>query len=322
MRTFYGLRQPQIVLFNGKLANFNNILSFSEKIEEEYDLARVNSQFKVMAATLHDDINQDSESDEEEDPEGRSQTSFFPSFSPWGNEPLGHSRPFYYQQEGAYSQRPSAFQNLDFDIPKYKSYKPESYRSRAAASSAASSESTETHGLLGSGNFGVISGGTFYNDNDKEAASTYTEGDDFFYQNGHGRPSFYYGGGGGGGGGGNPKPRKQEQFADFKDFADINAPSNPAYSQFVVVYMNQNDTNGEAVPVVKPKPKNIIESLALLDLETPSTTTSTETPPTKKLSKSKRKLAALLPEKKWTKKMSKRKQELARELNEPMLALS
>lgn len=278
-------------------------------MEEDYNLARVNSDFRAMIR--HKEYQESKDQDEasqEQDSDGQ---TFFPSFSPWNSEPLGHSRPFYYQQEGAYSQRPSAFQNLDFDIPKYKSYKSDAFKSRA--SSAASSESSETHGLLGSGNFGVISGGTFYNDNDKEAASTYTEGDDFFYQNGHGRPSFYYGGGG------NPKPRKQEQFANFRDFADINQPSSPAYSQFVVVYTNQNGTK-EAV--LKPKPKNIIESLALLDLEAPSTTTSTETPPTKKLSKSKRKLAMLLPEKKWTRKTNKRKQELAKELNEPMLALS
>lgn len=35
------------------------------------------------------------------------QNSFYPSYSSYQNQPLGHSRPFYYsQQEAAYSQRP------------------------------------------------------------------------------------------------------------------------------------------------------------------------------------------------------------------------
>lgn len=252
--------------------------------------------------------------------------SFFPSFSPFGSQPLGHSRPFFFQQEGAYSQRPSAYQQQlgSFEIPKFKGYKPpDAFKSRAAAS-----ESKETHGLLGSGNFGVISGGTFYNDNDKEAAgsSNYDSSDDFssFYQNGHGRPSFYFGRAS------NPKPQKhQEQFANFRDFADINTPSSPAYSQYVVVYVNKNGTK-EIVVQPKSKPKNIIERLALLDLEAPSTTSTTESPPTKKISKSKRKLAALLPEKKKrVKKTGSEKDkenaeqvEQSKDLSEPLLALS
>lgn len=262
---------------------------------------------------------EDSSVSDSEDVEVGSQT-FFPSFSPFGNQPLGHSRPFFFQQEGAYSQRPSAYhQQISFDVPKFGGFKDDVFKSN---SRAASSEKKETHaGLLGSGNFGVISGGTFYNDNDKEA-STYggRDSDDFssYYSNAHGRPSFYFGGAS------NPKPQKQEQFANFRDFADINTPASPAFSHFVVVYVNKNGTIVEPPAKQIVKPKNIIESLALLDLETTTTTTS-EAPPTKKISKSKRKLALLPPEKKKKIKKSEVTKDTASEskhLNEPLLALS
>lgn len=256
-----------------------------------------------------------------EDAEAGGQT-FFPSFSPFGSQPLGHSRPFFFQQEGAYSQRPSAYQQqLSFEVPKFPGFKTDVFKTRAAPS-----EKKETHGLLGSGNFGVISGGTFYNDNEKEGTSNNygRDSDEFgsYYSNSHGRPSFYFGGAS------NPKPQKHaEQFANFRDFADINTPASPAYSHFVVVYVNKNGTIVE--PPVKQtiKPKNIIESLALLDLEPPTTTTTSEAPPTKKLSKSKRKLALLPPAKKWKIKKSSgiSKDDVATEskhLNEPLLALS
>lgn len=264
------------------------------------------------------ELQEEKSSDDSKDAEAGGQT-FFPSFSPFGNQPLGHSRPFFFQQEGAYSQRPSAYQQqLSFEVPKFGGFKNEVFKSRAAAPS----EKKETHGLLGSGNFGVISGGTFYNDNDKEATS-YAGGrdnDDFssYYSNAHGRPSFYFGGAS------NPKPQKQEQFANFRDFADINTPASPAFSHFVVVYVNKNGTIVEPPAKQIIKPKNIIESLALLDLEVPTTTTTSEAPPTKKVSKSKRKLALLPPEKKKIKKSEINKEIPAesKHLNEPLLALS
>lgn len=62
-------------------------------------------------------------------------------------------------------------------------------------------------------------------------------------------------------------------------------------------------------------PKNIIESLAILDSQ------PVEDIPEKKLSKSKRKLAALHPEKKHNAKLLK-KEKLLKELIDPLLALS
>lgn len=176
----------------------------------------------------------------------------------------------------------------------------------------------------------ISSGGTFYSDNDKEGSSYPGGGgrdsDEFssYYSNAHGRPSFFFGAS-------NPKPQKhQEQFANFRDFADINTPPSPAFSHFVVVYVNKNGTLVEA-PKQKPqqrraKPKNIIESLALLDLEEPTTTaatTTTEVAPTKKMSKSKRKLALLPPAKKVRVKKSGAKESVQEVKHvEPLLALS
>ena len=235
-----------------------------------------------------------------EEPFKDSQT-FYPSYSAYQNPPLGHSRPpFYYQPEAAYSHRPSSAyqQHVGYDNgARLSGYKDSRYEDR----------SVDVNGVLGSGNFGVLKGGTFYNDND----DAYTFDDDYssYYQNGHGRQSFYNG---------NSRPQRYQQFENFKDFADINTPSNPAYSQFVIVYANKNDTKITVHP--KSRPKNIIERLAMLDLE-PSLTSTTEASPTKKLSKSKRKLALLKPDKKILR-TNKIKITLSKDLYEPLLALS
>lgn len=207
----------------------------------------------------------ESQATSSEEPMEGGQT-FYPSFSPFNHPPLGHSRPFLYQQEGAYSHRAAPYQQqVDYDsVSRYSGYnKGDNY-----------ARGSESAGLLGSGNFGVIRGGTFYNDNEESSNYDY---DPYFRHNGHGRPGFGYGG--------NPKPRQHQQFENFRDFADINVPSNPAYSQFVIVYANKNKTSD---PLPNNKPKNIIEHLQMLDLETTSTT---EAAPTKKLSKYKQKLA-------------------------------
>lgn len=228
--------------------------------------------------------------------------TFYPSFSPFENPPLGHSRPYYFQQEGAYSQRAvSPFQQqLSYDT--YRGGGGGGFTPNAAASS---------YGLLGSGNFGVIRGGTFFSDNDGES-SNFEQQFSPYYHNGHGRPSAYFGGVP------NPRPQQHEQFANFRDFADINTPS---YSQYVVVYANKNSSKHDDQSDKRIKgPKNIIEQLAMLDLEV--TTTTTEAP-TKKLSKSKRKLALLLPEKKLKRKqLEKTTTSSTIDLHEPLLALS
>ncbi|VEN58366.1 unnamed protein product [Callosobruchus maculatus] len=261
--------------------------------------------------------------DEDEDFHKTSSNSYLPSFSQFDIPPLGHSRPFYFNQETAYSQRSSPFENL-FDIPdKFSSdfskddflnprkQQPPPPPPQPQALQHQNTKKSEN--ILGSGNFGVIKGGTFYNDEDEH--SKY--GDFDFYHNGHGRPSYF------GNKPANSKPiHTTQQFANFKDFADINSPSVRQYSQYVVVYTNQNGTVATTEkPSEVKKPKNIIESLALLDLET---STTTEVTPTKKMSKSKRKLAQLLPEKKHKARLLKKEKEARenKDLNEPLLALS
>lgn len=77
-----------------------------------------------------------------------------------------------------------------------------------------------------------------------------------------------------------------------------------------MVYVNKNGTKQEETK----RPKNIIESLALLDTEAEI--------PMKKMSKSKAKLAKLLPEKKYKVKKSQKDKKVSRDLHEPLLALS
>lgn len=111
--------------------------------------------------------------------------------------------------------------------------------------------------ILGSGDFAVIRGGTFYPDNDKN--SQRFSSDEFFggfYNNGHGRPSAQ-----------SLKTKKpayypEDPFEHFTDFADINTGNDGAFSHYTVIYANKNLTKPS-----HPSPKNIFEQLQLLDLE-------------------------------------------------------
>lgn len=199
------------------------------------------------------------------------QNYFGPSFYR-NTPPLGHSRPYFASHEAG-GGRVGVGRSFDQSI-------------------------------LGSGDFGVIRGGTFYQEDDPPPRSSYESNEylGFYNNNGHGRPhdtpfapkSFY----------------PNEQFANFRDFADINTPTDPAYSQFVVVYANKNSTDSH------PNPKNIFEQLELLDKEKKE-----ELRKVKKdgLSKFKKKLASTKLEKKYKKKAVPK--ENASEI-EPLLALS
>lgn len=203
-----------------------------------------------------------------EDTRAPQQSLFPPSFFRNG-PPLGHSRPYAASQETA-----GRYGGRSFD-----------------------------QAILGSGDFGVIRGGTFYQDDDPPVRSSY-ESDEFlnyFTNNGHGRPHSAF----------VPKTfYPEEQFSNFRDFADINTPTDPAYSQFVVVYANKNSTDSH------PNPKNIIEQLQLLDKET---TDEQRKDKKNSISKFKKKLANTKLEKKYKKKSG------PKETNadfEPLLALS
>lgn len=192
---------------------------------------------------------------------------------------LGHSRPYY-----PVAQQPQHLEPIPAQYVQPRTYDQQ---------------------LLGSGDFGVIRGGTFYQDNDPPFRAGDTNDYYSYYLNGHGRPhsaNSYF----------QPQkynyPTTGDQFANFRDFADINAPGDPAYSQFVVVYANKNST------APHPNPKNIFEQLELLDKEV------TEKPirPIKpKFSKTKSKLAKTKTEKKYKKKLGPKDTDY-----EPLLALS
>lgn len=110
--------------------------------------------------------------------------------------------------------------------------------------------------LLGSGDFGILRGGTFYSD--EEQSYNNEESSDFYYgdaSNTHPVSStegfiqkYTY---------------PEEQFAQFRDFADLATPADSAFSQYVVVYAAKNSTSGRRYS----KPKNIFEQLQEIDKE-------------------------------------------------------
>ncbi|XP_030749391.1 uncharacterized protein LOC115877380 [Sitophilus oryzae] len=270
--------------------------------------------------------------------------SFARSYETYDHQPSGHSRPFVYntypQQEGAYSQRndPAFQQNVRFNPEgKYATYN-KGLKAKEEPATQASNDKLAS--LLGDGNFGVIQGGTFYAE--KSNYDSENGFDDFssYFRNGHGRPSYFYPS--------NPKAGQHAQFENFKDFADINTTPDRQYSQYVVVYMNKNGTrtstlakaenpteNNEQPPQekiniskdVNSRPRNILERLAMLDNDStqqkiivPSYDQGDviEIPPEKKISKSKRKLAKLLPEKKHKARLLQKE----KDMGETLLALS
>ncbi|XP_034946596.1 uncharacterized protein [Chelonus insularis] len=222
--------------------------------------------------------------------------NFFPSFA----ELIANHRLLYNDQQQRY--RPNRFLGGYFQ------------RDRSAPYQAASSSTKDTqHSLLGSGNFGVIRGGTYYSE-DKESESDYSIDDSSIYNPyysasvGRARANNYYK---------NPKPQSirsnADFFANFRDFADITAPPKSSFSHLSIVYANRNSTKEAAT-----EPRNIIETLRMLEQQEDDgfmdLTTTTEIPE-KKLSKGKRKLL----------KMKKYHEDKTRKFRinaEPLLALS
>ncbi|XP_046801652.1 uncharacterized protein LOC111685312 [Lucilia cuprina] len=193
--------------------------------------------------------------------------------------PLGHSRPYF-----PLSDAPI--------VPKYAEGRPEGNlgpglppNQRAAGFD---------HSILGSGDFGVIRGGTFY----PEEEMPYHPEDSIDFVQKYTYP--------------------EEQFAHFRDFADINTPVDTAFSHFVVVYQAKNSTK----PASHPHPKNIFEQLELLDKEKATEEKKLKKP--KHTSKSKTKLAKTkLQQKKYKKKATSSPTTVAKDIEEePLLALS
>ncbi|KAL4709451.1 hypothetical protein ACJJTC_019748 [Scirpophaga incertulas] len=239
---------------------------------------------------------------------GGSQT-LFPTFANLFENRQNNYR-FGFGNEGAYSQRPNSYRSL-LNYPLFGNYRNfEGFgKQNQPVQNAPLVDASSS--VLGSGNFGIIKGGTFLGQNDED---DYSDGFSSYYNNGHGRPST------GVGYIANPRPNyNQDQFANFRDFADINAPSNSAYSHYVVVYANKNatiDEISEETRQVLTRPKNIIETLEHLD--------NNPAPP--KISKAKAKLEAtkqkmVNKKEQWKQKNSKFHSQ-KHDPEEPLLALS
>ncbi len=217
--------------------------------------------------------------------------NFFQSFAPlFGNgSPLGHSRPLLYPD---HSFKPS--------------FKSASYRDLPFGNA--------NDNILGSGNFGVVKGGTYYAE-DRDDGDFASDSEPYAYiGSSPGRihrkknppPAFRNGG---------------DFFAHFRDFADITAPSK-SYSQYYVVYARPNRSMaGVSVPtpVAQRRPKNIIEQLSMLDEISDEPLKANES----KQSKFKRKLAVHQSRYKDKEKSAKSKLFTPpKEISEPLLALS
>lgn len=310
-----------------------------------------------------------------EDTSGQPQ-NLFPAFQPLF--PLGHSRPPIFQEQ-AFNQRQALLRPQQFGAfhphaplghhlseaqsglqgglqarePRLElsaGIGPHGFRERAypqPAAVAAPAELQASSTMLGSGNFGVIHGGTFYGE-EKEAQeydSPSAPLHSYYGGNGHGRPAFYRG---------NPEPQRyrtsEDFFANFRDFADISTPTKSSFSEYYVVYVNRNASRADAGTVVGPtgvvseaqphlqqqparavpRPNNIFERLAQIDMEHAAKKDDRDVEkeaPQKKVSLGKRKLA-LLDKKKGGKKAAaaaatREVHEVPqRDAHEPLLALS
>lgn len=146
--------------------------------------------------------------------------------------PLGHSRPYFPLHESGV-------------LSKYTEGRPLSNLGPGGLSVHQRAAGFD-HSILGSGDFGVIRGGTFYPEEDTPYHTP--ESIDFVQK-------YTY---------------PEEQFAHFRDFADISTPVDAAFSKFVVVYKNSNSstTNTKKTDASTiQRPKNIFEQLQLLDEE-------------------------------------------------------
>lgn len=195
---------------------------------------------------------------------------FFPSFSPIFSSPLGHSRPSFYPEQ-SFTSRPmyKPHDSFGFGSGSFREY---SFPSHTTA------ESERSANVLGSGNFGVLRGGTYYPGDNDEVLNDDIYNNYYHGNNGHGRPSFYPA---------NPLPSFRQGgdfFANFKDFADISTPTKSSYSEFYVVYVNPNSTASSNSRPSGSAPKNIFEQLQILD------DAEANDVPEKKVSKAKLKL--------------------------------
>jgi hypothetical protein len=172
--------------------------------------------------------------------------------------------------------------------------RPFSLRHASTSSLRHTSPSTRTTfdpSILGSGDFTVMRGGTFYPEGE-DRNEYYASGSSYFDTN-TGRPFALPLE--------QPKHHSDDPFANFKDFADITAGIDSDFSHYIVVYAKKNST--------KHEPRNILEQLEMLDRQKEAEVSTSELPIkiTKKMSKIKMKLRSTKLEKKYVKKKDVKK---------------
>jgi len=190
---------------------------------------------------------QDSESDEQR---------FFPSFpAPYHPFGRGPGRAPLFPGPAA-NRAPSRYNSP----PPYNGNRAPPNRGPLSAFSAESHERYQDSNQLGSGNFAVVRGGTYYADNDDiyHGHGGYHnpgDDDDYYhpYSNGHSQPHGYRGGNRG-----NTNNGGGDFFANFRDFADISPPSR-AYSHHHQALASEESP--QLLTSASRQPKNILEKL-------------------------------------------------------------
>jgi hypothetical protein len=128
----------------------------------------------------------------------------------------------------------------------------------------------QDNNLLGSGNFEVIRGGTYYEDDDAYhsgfhggANDHHGHGDDgdYYHHNGHSSPPGY-------------RAPGTDFFANFRDFADINPPSR-SYSHRHETVAVHPAFAAAASATKQRQPKNILEKLESSSSQSQHSSTST-----------------------------------------------
>ena len=105
--------------------------------------------------------------------------------------------------------------------------------------------------ILGSGDFTVLGGGTFFSDNEdiSNRPPVDIKGSRFYDSIQNGRPFAL------------PLKSSNDPFANFKDFAELTAGVDTDFSHLIAVYTKPNSSKA------KYEPKNILEQLQLIDEE-------------------------------------------------------
>ncbi|XP_058974909.1 uncharacterized protein LOC101894288 isoform X2 [Musca domestica] len=208
--------------------------------------------------------------------------------------PLGHSRPYYQATEE----------------PFFRTYLNQQHQKHFLTKVRPQAFTHYDSSILGSGDFGILRGGTFYSDEDLGYHQESTG--DFYYSdassNSHSGPAtegfiqkYTY---------------PEEQFAQFRDFADLNAPSEADFSQYVVVYAPKNSSSPKTES--RHGPNNIFEQLQQIDEEKAAEERKLKKNTSSTLSSKKMKLVKTkIVKKKWLPKVPKVINE-----EDPLLALS